>query len=269
MVRALTAVIAGPLVLYVAYLGGIPFLIAGLLMAALALLEFYALGSQRHMQGSVIVGLPVVIGIVFALLNNQIILVVALFIITALAVMLLEFIRRGEDGGLGWSRLGVTLAGLVYAGFPPALMLLIRGLPSGLTWIYLIFAMTWGTDTLAYFGGRWWGKHPLAPRISPKKTREGALVGVIGGGLLGLVLLLVTGKFSPALLPLIILAPPIAVVGDLFESRLKRYFQVGDSHIAGLNIIPGHGGVLDRTDALIWVATLCYLYFALTGTGLI
>jgi phosphatidate cytidylyltransferase len=265
LVRAATAVIIGPLILLVTYLGGIPFLIAGLAMAVLTLLEFAAMGAQRHMQGSVIIGVPAVIGLVLAIVAGQPVVVLGIFALALVADGLLEVIRRRNDSPLNLYRLGMTLAALVYAGFPPAFLLLIRALPDGLLWVYLIFAITWGTDTLAYFGGRFWGKHPLAPRISPKKTREGAAVGVVGGALLGLLLLLAAQHFMPALLPLLIMAPPVAVVGDLFESRLKRIFKVGDSHIAGFNIIPGHGGVMDRTDALIWVATLCYLYFGLIG----
>jgi phosphatidate cytidylyltransferase len=231
----------------------------------LALLEFAALGTQRHMQGSVIIGVPAVMGLILAVVAGQPGLVLAIFGLVLVADVLLEVIRRQHDSPLNIYRLGMTLAGLVYAGFPPAFLLLIRALPDGMLWVYLIFAITWGTDTLAYFGGRFWGKHPLAPRISPKKTREGAAVGVVGGVLLGVLLLLAANHFMPTLLPLLIIAPPVAVVGDLFESGLKRIFKVGDSHIVGFNIMPGHGGVMDRTDALIWVATLCYLYFGLIG----
>lgn len=263
MVRLLTALVGGPLIILVTYLGGIPFLIAGLLWAVLALLEFYALGAHRHMQGSVIIGLPAVVGLVLAFYSQQYLLILAIFVIVIVADLILEVIRHADAGQLRLYRLGLMLGGLAYAGFPPAFLIAIRSLPDGLLWLYLIFAITWGTDTLAYFGGRLWGKHPLAPRISPKKTREGAIVGVVGGAILGLLVLLVSNHLTPALLLLVIIAPPIAVVGDLFESWLKRRFQVGDSHIAGLNLIPGHGGVLDRTDALVWVATLFYIYFGL------
>ena len=219
------------------------------------------------MQGSVIVGLPVVLGIVIAFTNQQFGLVPLLLVIAVVADLALEFIRRTNDPPFNLYRVGMTLAGLLYAGLPPAMMVNIRNAPDGLVWVYFIFALTWGTDTLAYFGGRFWGKRPLAPRISPKKTLEGAIVGVVGGALVALALLLLAGKFTPFFIPLLIAGPPIAVFGDLLESWLKRKFQVKDSHVAGLNLIPGHGGVLDRTDALMWVTILCYLYFKLGGMG--
>ncbi len=263
--RVLTGVVAGPLVLIVTYVGGIPFLIAVSFVAVLTLLEFYALGIHRHVQGSAIIGVPAVIALILAFVAAQYVLIPVIFGLVIVADILLELIRHRHDSPLNWYRLGITVAGLAYAGFPPAFLIAIRLLPDGLIWILLIFAITWGTDTLAFFGGRLWGKHPLAPRISPKKTREGALVGVVGGALLGLILLLVTNQFTPALLLLVIIGPPIAVMGDLFESRLKRAFQVGDSHLAGFNIIPGHGGMMDRTDALTWVVTLFFIYFSLIG----
>jgi phosphatidate cytidylyltransferase len=216
----------------------------------------------------VIIGLPVVMGVLIAFASGQYGIILALFVVAMVGDALLEMIRHTSDESLSLYRMGITLAGLIYAGFPPAFLIAIRALPDGLIWVYLIYAVTWGTDTLAYFGGRLWGKHPLAPRISPKKTREGAIVGVIGGLVLGTLLLVVSGHFATWLVPFLILAPPIAVIGDLFESRLKRFFLVGDSHVAGLNVLPGHGGVLDRTDALIWVASLCYVYFALSSMGM-
>lgn len=264
--RAITALVLGPIVLYVTYLGGVPFLVACLLWAGLALLEFYALGASRHSQGMVVLGLPIVLGIVLAFAGGQYLLELALFGIAALGALALELIRHSGDGR-SRQRILMTLGGLLYTGLPPAFMVDVRALPNGLIWILLIFAITWGTDTLAYVGGRLWGKHLLAPRISPKKTVEGAVVGLIGGFVLGLLALILSGLFTPTLIILLVLGPPLAVIGDLFESRLKRFFQVGDSHLAGLNIIPGHGGILDRTDALVWVTTLCYIMLKLTGIG--
>ncbi|MBN8618043.1 MAG: phosphatidate cytidylyltransferase [Anaerolineae bacterium] len=269
--RSITALVLGPLVLLIAYLGGIPFLITGLLLAVLTLMEFYALGRTHNQQGHLAIGLPVVVVMVLLLTAHEtsliqgLLLDAALIFIAALLSLALEAYRGWQQGWRG--RVAITAFGLIYAGLPPAFMIRIRALPDGLLWIYLIFALTWGTDTLAYMGGRLWGKRMLAPRISPKKTIEGALVGVVGGFLIGLIVVLLAGKFTPFLMLILLLAPPVAVIGDLFESGLKRHFQIGDSHVTGLNIIPGHGGVMDRTDALIWVVTLFYAYFLLTGAA--
>ncbi len=264
--RAITALVGGPLILIITYIGGIPFLITGLVMAVLSLLEFCALGNDRHMPGNIYVGLPGVIILVLLITSHQPLLAILVIVVVAVAALLWDVLRATSEKRL--QRVGMTLAALLYSGLPPAFIILIRALPDGLLWMFLIFALTWGTDTFAYIGGRLWGKHLLAPSISPKKTVEGAVVGVIGGFVLGLLTLIASQKLTPALLLLVLIAPPLAVVGDLFESRLKRYFHVGDSHLNGFNIIPGHGGVLDRTDALIWVVTLFYLYFLFSGVAI-
>lgn len=263
--RAITALIGGPLVLYITYLGGLPFILIGLLLAVLSLLEFYALGRERHMQGHTIISLPAVVALVLLFVNHEY--GWCLLLVTAVAALawLLEMQRGTVEGRQ--ARILMTIGGLLYAGLPSAFLIQIRALPEGLLWIFLIFVLTWSTDSFAYFGGRLWGRRKLAPRISPKKTVEGAVVGVVGGFVLGLLLVLAANRFSPALLPLLLIAPPLAVIGDLFESWLKRRFHVGDSHLSGLNIIPGHGGVLDRTDSLVWVSTLFYLFLILLGVG--
>ena len=263
--RAITALIGGPLILMLTYIGGIPFLITGLVMAVLSVLEFCALGNDRHIPGNIYVSLPGAVILVLLVTSHQPALALLTVVVVVVAALLWDFLRATSEKRL--QRVGMTLAAFLYSGLPPAFIILIRALPDGLLWMFLIFALTWGTDTLAYLGGRLWGKRLLAPAISPKKTIEGAVVGVVGGFLLGLITLIASQKVTPVLILLVLIAPPLAVMGDLFESRLKRYFHVGDSHLNGFNIIPGHGGVLDRTDALIWVVTLFYIYFLLIGAG--
>lgn len=263
--RAVTALIGGPLIILLTYLGGIPFLITGLVMAVLSTLEFCALGNDRHIPGNVFVALPGAVIVVLLMVSHQPALALLAVGIVIVAAFVWDLVRETAENR--YQRVGMTLAATLYSGLPPAFIILIRALPDGLLWIVLILALTWGTDTLAYLGGRFWGKHLLAPSISPKKTVEGAIVGLIGGFLLGLITLILSQKVTPVLIVLVLIAPPLAVMGDLFESRLKRYFHVGDSHLSGFNIIPGHGGVLDRTDALIWVVTLFYIYFLLIGAG--
>jgi phosphatidate cytidylyltransferase len=265
-VRVITALVLLPVVLVFVFLGWWTFALLALVFAVLALLEFYALGRDRATQGSVLVGLPITLSIFIAFLSRQYVLLLPLFVLAAVAAFLLETIRRTPEPRKLY-RVASTLAGIVYIGIPSAFLVAIRSLPDGVAWLLLALIVTWGTDTLAYVGGRLWGRTPLAPRISPKKTREGAAVGVLGGFLLGLIWLALAGKLTVATLILVVIAPPVAVLGDLFESRIKRFFHAGDSHLAGLNLIPGHGGVLDRIDSLIWVATLCYLYLRLSGVG--
>ena len=102
----------------------------------------------------------------------------------------------------------------------------------------MILCVTWGTDTFAYIGGRLWGKTKLAPKLSPKKTVEGAIVGAIGGITGALILLAYTHTISPGSLIFVLLAPLVAIAGDLVESALKRFFGVKNSHIDGWIFCP-------------------------------
>ncbi len=165
------------------------------------------------------------------------------------------------------SFLGAAGFGLVYIGIPTLMLISMRQMPNGMVWIALVYALTWGTDTFAYIGGRLWGKTPLAPRISPKKTREGAIAGVIGSFFASMLVLIVAGRFDPVFLLLLSIAPAAAIIGDLFESAIKRTAEIKDSHLAGFNIFPGHGGVLDRVDSLIFVSALTFIFLQLVQTG--
>jgi phosphatidate cytidylyltransferase len=163
------------------------------------------------------------------------------------------------------ARLAVTVLGALYIGIGFAHLLLLRklGMPDlpelGRAAVLLVIFGTWAGDTMAFFTGRWFGSTPMAPRISPKKTWEGFL-----GGLLSTILVVVVigvyvqydvpdwGPLESALLGVVI--GIIGPIGDLFESLFKRDVQIKDSGRG----IPGHGGVLDRFDALLWSSVAAY-----------
>lgn len=117
------------------------------------------------------------------------------------------------------------------------------------TYLWTICFATYGSDTFAYFGGRAFGKHKMNPRISPKKTWEGCFCGIIGGFVLSFGLSFLYGQgLNPALnLALCIICPITAELGDLCFSSIKRYYGVKDFS----NLLPGHGGILDRIDSLL------------------
>ena len=153
-----------------------------------------------------------------------------------------------------------------YIAFPTAFLISLRNAPqNGLIWLFVVYAITWGTDTFAYVFGKTFGRTKLAPLISPNKTVEGAIGGILAAWIPAFSLLIFTGAFEPKLIPMIVAGPFLAVSGDLFESALKRFFRVKDSYVAGFNVFPGHGGVLDRIDALVWVASWVFLYLFAVG----
>lgn len=125
--------------------------------------------------------------------------------------------------------------------------------------VFMLFVLIWSSDTFAYIAGRLFGKHKMAPIISPKKTWEG----FVGGVALTLMLSFFVEQYNPELrgnwLVIGFLISIFAPLGDLVESQLKRIFGVKDSG----NIIPGHGGVLDRLDSFIICTPIVYLYFML------
>lgn len=151
--------------------------------------------------------------------------------------------------------------GLAYLSLPLSFIAPLTGLEEGRWWLLFLLVVIWSNDTFAYFAGRKLGRHKLAPSISPKKTVEGAVAGVAGGVAAGLVFVYLTGMGSS---PLYTVAVTVAVglvgiCGDLAESLLKRGAGVKDSG----TLIPGHGGVLDRIDSLIFPLPLLYYYLVL------
>jgi len=154
-------------------------------------------------------------------------------------------------------RVGWLLGTPVYVGGSLAAVALVRDFPPTGAWVFLAMALAWGSDTSAYFVGRKFGKTKLAPRISPKKTLEGAA----GGLAASVVLAVITSFFLPSLgvvdaIALGILAGSAGQAGDLLMSVLKRSSGVKDSG----GILPGHGGILDRADALAFTAPATWAY---------
>jgi phosphatidate cytidylyltransferase len=186
----------------------------------------------------------------------------------AVAAMLLLGASLFRDGALADVPVRVSAAALgwLYCGFLVAAVVAIR-MRFGFGWVVLAFAVTWLNDTFAYFAGRFLGKHPMLPRVSPKKTWEGFAGGMIGSVVAAWVVLAVfpdgwlAGLTAAGCVVLGLVAAVVGPIGDLAESMLKRAAGVKDSG----RLIPGHGGLLDRIDALLFVAPWVYLYAAMVG----
>jgi phosphatidate cytidylyltransferase len=177
-----------------------------------------------------------------------------------------------------WARLcgrrrGWLLLGVLYVSLPCLALLWIRDLPGGLETLLWVLVLVWATDTAAYVAGRGIGGPRLAPRISPNKTWAGLAGGAVGAALVGFAAVLLRGA-PPDAGPLgdawllVALSAILALVeqaGDLAESAVKRHFGVKDSG----NLIPGHGGVLDRVDGLIAVSLAVAGLSALGGRSIL
>jgi len=175
--------------------------------------------------------------------------------------LILAMLRGGDDLAGAMHRFGLTVVGVLYIGFLTPHIVLLRARTEGWRLVLFTVFVAMASDSGGYFAGRAFGRHKLAPSISPSKTVEGALGAVAGAVLLAAACRAV---FVRALLPgesLVVgaIISVLAQLGDLAESALKRAFGAKDSGW----IIPGHGGILDRLDSLLFPFVFTYYYAAL------
>lgn len=179
--------------------------------------------------------------------------------ISVLVLVLLLFESGLEAESL--PRFALAILFIIYLPFFLAHLLLLWDLPEGRTLVAMVFMVTWGGDAFSYYCGSYWGKRKLSPQISPNKTVEGFLAGLFGGAFFALLLNWI-GLLSIPWNEVIVLglaANFSGQMGDLFESFMKRSQGVKDSG----DIIPGHGGFLDRVDSVLFAAPVIYYAYAL------
>ena len=234
------------------------FTILAAVWGLLAVLEFYRITGVTRIIPLTCFGF---IWTLFFILNPHVIYELLLMLLltsaVALSLVLLVFIPHKQGVFTSWAWM---MAGILYVGFLLSYLVALR-LEAGREWLYLALFATFGSDTAAYFVGRAFGRHRLAPRISPGKTWEGAIAGVFGAVIVSLLFMLPT----PVQLPLgygevIVLGILISVfgqIGDLVESLLKRNTWVKESG----SLMPGHGGLLDRMDSIVFAGVIVYLYY--------
>lgn len=260
LVRFATAAVALPLVLFLLVKGG--YWTAALLgwAAAVCAGEYYVI-TQRRLTPIGALGVAVAAAMPFVPVWRPEQAGALLFVMVA-GFFYASFIYHLLRGPLGEAPvlLGHLVAGLVYGGVGLTAISAIRAREHGFEWVICALIITWVNDTAAYFAGRFLGRHKLYPAVSPNKTWEGFLGGMAGsvGGLFA-----ARAIFFPELtvrdaLVVGVLGGVLGPLGDFCESMLKRAYQVKDSG----KIIPGHGGLLDRIDALLFNAPMVFLYLA-------
>ena len=257
--RVLSALVLIPLVAVLAYLGGYWWLATVGLVGALASGELFRLLRQGGYRPHLGIGILWTLALIACGFWPQTLLPGIVLGSGLILTLILALFQADGQPAMDWAW---TAAGAVYIGGLLAPFVALRMRPDGLRWIALALLLTWLTDTGAYFVGLSFGRHKLAPRLSPKKTWEGAIggwiIGVIGGTALGM------GIVGLPLLPALLLAALLcflAPLGDLAESMIKRQVGVKDSS----RLIPGHGGVLDRLDSLLFIVPVTYYASLLLG----
>ncbi len=260
--RLLAAAVFLPCFFIIAHRGGIYYLILVDMIIILGLFEFYKMMEAKGLRPYKWIGVLSGGALPWYLFFRQGIYANVLLTLTFIAVMIAELIRK--DKGHAVYHISVTIFGVLYVSWLGSHLMLLRELPiiagldyaAGFTFVIIVFTLTWCCDTGAYIFGKMFGRRKLFPSISPGKTVEGAL----GGTFLSIVgILIARGLMETQLgivdaVALAIAASVIGQLGDLVESMIKRDAKLKDSSTA----IPGHGGILDRFDSLLFTAPLIY-----------
>jgi len=261
-VRVLVSVVAIPVLVLISYFGGAYFLSFVLIIAGISFYEFSIMAKAKGANVNVNLGL---IALIFLILNqykfffSQYHFLIVFFIV----LLLFELFR---NNGSAIQNIGTTLLGVFYTGIFGSTLMGIREYYPNIDGLYYqggyliisIFATIWICDSAAFFGGTALGKHKLFPRISPKKSWEGAIFGFVFAILAMILAKNIVLDFlslkDAVVIGLII--GTFGQLGDLAESLLKRDAGVKDSS----SFIPGHGGIFDRFDSLLFSSPIIYLY---------
>lgn len=262
LTRLISAAVALPLVLVLIHFGDWWF--AGLVIFATGVccFEFSSMAGPDD-RPTAILSAILGAGAIFAIAKGWAVHPAALPLmgLVLLGILLWFLFRPGAIESAG-HRLGVMVMGLAWSILLLSALLCLRLMSDGVAWIYFACALAWGSDTGAYFAGKYLGKKKLYPIISPKKTWAGAAGGVVSATLIAYGFQVFWAGPQIPLAHFLVVAPigaALGQTGDLSESLIKRSFGVKDSG----KIMPGHGGLLDRVDALFFTGTWLFAYAVL------
>jgi len=273
LVRVLTAVVGLPLVIFlILYPGGLPFAVAIGIVSVVGALEFYGGVRRNGVRPVEWAGLLAVALFVVAARTYQRSTIGSIFpaVLTLLLVLsfVVELIRKDRSP---LANVGATVFGAVYVGWLMSHLVTLRGIEGqsitvwshseapGAWLVMLTFFGTWACDTGAYFIGRAYGRTKLAPRLSPNKTIEGAVGGLVCSVLLTVIVGTVVKLPPQHSLALGAMFGVLTQLGDLSESAIKRDVGIKDFGA----IVPGHGGILDRFDSILFTGPMAYYYAVL------
>ena len=263
--RLITSLLFVPSLFYIAYNGGVYFLILIELGILIGTFEFYEILRAKGMKPYKRIGITVAVILGLIAYFQSYVFTYLVFTLLVMVLSSTELFRKDQDRAI--NHVGTTIFGILYVSWLFSHLILLRELPTatgrpyniGVTYVLIPFFIAWGYDTGAFFVGRKFGKRKLLPRVSPSKTWEGA----IGGVFVSFIFLFTYHKIFNLqfltifdVIVLVIFGSCFAQVGDLVESLIKRDAQIKDT----ASHIPGHGGILDRFDSVLFVAPFVYYF---------
>ncbi len=249
--RIMTAIVGVPVLLLLMYLGGTPFAVFIAALATVGLHELYTMAKGKHN----ILYIPVLFGVWAMLLcsylgvSNWLTLGILITFCLVFGYAVFHFPEFGVED------IAVNFLGLIYVGWTLSHLILLGGMEDGRMLVLFAFVAMWANDSGAYFIGSKFGKRRPWGSISPKKSVEGTVGGIVIT-CIALFLMNLYFNLMPLFAPIFIgaVVAVIGLIGDLLESMLKRYYGVKDSG----KLLPGHGGILDRFDSVMLAAPMMY-----------
>lgn len=252
--RYLGAIVLAPLLVFV-FLGGLPLKIFTIVLSICGLYEFYNALKSKNIRVMSIVGYALLI--IYYLINNDFRLMLYIIILAIVISLMIPIVNSKYS----FIDVSVTFLGFIYVVMLFSFIPLVNVKVNGKYFVWLIFIGSWLSDTAAYYSGKYLGKKKLCPNVSPNKTIAGSIGGLfgatIGCGLFGIIL----GRFIPevAIIHYFLIGALCGIMGqfgDLVASSIKRSVGLKDYG----NIIPGHGGILDRFDSILFNGVVVFYY---------
>lgn len=262
--RLLSGIVLVILAVITLYLGGTVTLIVTAAISLMGMYELLRVIGQEKSALAVIAYSGAILYYLILWLNlEKFILPLSLLVLIMLFAVYVFSFPRFEI-----NQVAMAFFSLFYVTVMMSCIYRIRIMENGAYMIALVFLSAWGNDTLAYCSGMLFGKHKMSPVLSPKKTIEGAVGGVLGAGLLGAIYgaigqHFILADYNLAMIFALVCAVGglISIIGDLGASAIKRNYEIKDYS----NLIPGHGGILDRFDSIIFTAPVIYYLLVLAA----
>ncbi|NLN48476.1 MAG: phosphatidate cytidylyltransferase [Clostridiales bacterium] len=259
--RIISVIVTLPFMIASLCIGGMPLTILILLITFVGLYEYYNAFKNIGHKPNLLIGYLGTISYHIAILfNRSYILMFPILLFIVMLLLFLDVVKKDKS----ILDISITMLGLVHITFMFSMILFLHKGLYGRAMVWLPFLTAWLSDTFAYFSGVYFGKNKLCPKISPKKTVEGSLGGIFGSTVFSIIAGILFKKIGIDI-PLYhygiigVLSGITGQIGDLFASSIKRFCKVKDFG----SILPGHGGILDRFDSILFTAPTVYFYVKL------